>query len=195
MRRSVATLLLLAACAGEKGFGGTFAGTYQGEPVLLVLEVTGAGATGTMEWGGVEAVVSGTVEGNRIRGSVRQPQMGVEVPFEGTLDGDTIEWTYTYVAAGQKVPLTLTRTKAAPGRVDPQLVGRWRLADGAATFVFNADGTFERGVAKGRWRCEGGFLHLRPQGGGWAVQGRYVLSGDELAIYDRTETRELWRKG
>ncbi len=196
MRRPAATLpvLLLAACAGEKGFDGTFAGAYQGNPVLLVLEVQGASASGTMEWGGVEAVVTGAVEGNRIKGSVREPQMGVEVPFDGTLDGDTIDWTYHYVLAGEKVPLTLTRTKAAPPRIDPQLVGRWRAADGGAACVLHADGTFERGPARGRWKCEGAVLHTRAAGTGWVVWGRYVVSGGDLTVYGPKDTKELWRR-
>lgn len=188
--------LLLVACGGPKGFDGVFTGSYQGAPVTLILEVEGGSLSGTMELSGVEALVSGTVDGNRIKGTVRQPRMGVEVPFEAQLDGDTIDWTYTYVASGQKVPLTLTRTKgvAATGPVDPQLVGRWHGADGATTCVLNADGTFERGTTRGHWKCEGPILLTRAKGAGWAVWGRYVLSEGVLTVYDRDGAKQVWKR-
>jgi hypothetical protein len=198
VRRLVAILpALLVACGGAKGFTGTFTGTYQGKPVTLFLEVAGPNASGTMEWGGVEGIVAATIDGNRLKGAVRQPQMGVEVPFDATLDGDTIDWTYMYVVAGEKVPLKLTRTKEVPpkGQIDQQLVGRWRAADGGTTCVLAADGTFERGAERGRWMTEGAILHTRAVGAGWAVWGRYVLSGAELTIYDRDGAKQVWKRG
>jgi hypothetical protein len=122
--------------------------------------------------------------------------MGVEVPFDATLEGDRIDWTYTYVRSGEKVPLTLTRAKgaAAEGPVDPDLVGRWRRADGATTCALNPDGTFERGGTRGRWKCEGPVLSTRPRGSGWTVWGRYVVSGGDLTIYGRDGAREAWKR-
>jgi hypothetical protein len=195
--RLIAVLtLVLAACGGPGTFDGTFTGSYEGEPVALTLEVDGRGVAGTMRRGGVEAVVSGSVDRNRIKGTVRQPEMGVEVPFEATLAGDRIDWTYTYVRSGGKVSLTLTRAKgpAAEGPIDPQLVGRWLGTDGAANCVLNADGTFERGTDRGRWKAEGAILHTRATGAGWAIWGRYVLSGGDLTIYDRKGRKQVWKR-
>jgi hypothetical protein len=187
--------LLLAACgaaAPPKGFPGTFAGVHQGDPVTMTLEVEGGRLLGAMHWRGVNAVVSGEVAGNRAHGTVRQPVMGVEVPFDATLEGDVIDWIYTY-ASGEKVPLRLTRTTDAEdrGTIDPRIVGRWT---GAVLLVLNADGTFGRGTELGRWKCEGAVLHTRAEGGAWKPWGRYVLSGGDLTIYGPGESKQVFRK-
>jgi hypothetical protein len=196
-RAVVASLaLLLAACGHREGFDGTFSGTYQGDPVTLTLKVEGSALTGAMQWRGVNAIVAGTLEGNRAQGTVRQPVMGVEVPFDATLDGDSLDWTYTYVVSGEKVPLKLSRIDEAidRGAIDPDIVGRWEGADGTVA-VLNVDGTLTRGTARGRWKCEGSVLHTRADGGGrWEVWGRYVLADRELSVYAPDGVRQVFRR-
>jgi hypothetical protein len=157
-------VVALASCGGGGGFGGTFTGTVQGKPVILVLRTEGAKVSGTIRWMGTEAQVSGTIDGNRMAGTVRHPEHGFEAPFEATLEDDTIDWVYTFTnQLGEKnrFPFLLTRgDRAAPedaepgGSLDPQLVGRWfsdvggtgeSAAAGTTRLrcAFNADGTFE----------------------------------------------------
>ncbi len=162
-------VLALAACGGGGGFQGTFTGTVQGSPVTLVLRTDGAKVSGTIRWMGVEAKVSGTIDGGRMTGTVRQPEHGFEAPFDATLSDDTIDWVYTFTSPlGEKsrFPFTLTRgDKAAAeaaergGSLDPQLIGRWSSdvggtgASGSTVTTrircaLNADGTFEYGGAE-----------------------------------------------
>ncbi len=157
-------VLALAACGGGGGFEGTFTGTVQGSPVILVLRTDGAKVNGTIRWTGVEALVSGTIAGDEMTGTVRQPEMGFEAPFEATLRDDEIDWVYTFTSSlGEKnrFPFTLTRGEqsaartAEPGAsLDPDLVGRWCRDSGGAAgsgntetnrtrCAFHADGTFE----------------------------------------------------
>lgn len=191
----VAALLLLAACARkDKGFEGVFTGSYQGDRVTLVLKAEKGTLTGAMQLGGVRAQVTGTYEGKTAKGKTRHPVMGVEVPFDATIDGDTIDWTYTYVVSGQKVPLRLTRSSEieARGAIDPKIVGRWTSDDGLVVLMLNVDGTFERGAEKGDWRVEGSYLHTTA--GASKASVRYVLTDGDLTTYDSDGRRHVWSR-
>lgn len=194
MLRVAPLLLVLAACGGPKGFDGTFSGSYQGDPVVLRLSAEGKVLSGAMQWRGVNAVVAGTLDGNRATGTVRQPVMGVEVPFDAVLDGDSIDWTYTYVRSGEKVPIRLTREGPESTPIDPQIVGLWHGPDGATICVLNVDGTFGRGAEQGRWKAEGSVLSTRVEGKAWVAWGRYALAGEELAIYGPDQRKEVWKR-
>lgn len=200
--------LLLAACGGAT-FDGTFTGTFQEQPVTLILTEDGANVSGTIRWGGVEAQVSGTIEGDRVTGIVRQPQMGFEAPFEATLTDDLIDWVYTFTdQMGQKnrFPLTLTREGKAPprgdeprGQLDPQLVGRWYCDLGGTgasgntvttriRCALNADGSFEYGGAESVITTRDSFFGPgSPGGAGPAAVTRGEWKTEGQVIYSRVQ--------
>jgi len=193
----LAALLLAAACARkDKGYDGVFVGSYQGERVTLVLKAEKGTLNGAIQLGGVRAQVTGTYEGKTAKGKTRHPVMGVEVPFDATIDGDTIDWTYTYVASGQKVPLRLTRASEieARGAIDPKIVGRWTSDDGLTVLMLNADGTFQRNAEAGEWKVEGPYIHTATEAGGWRAWVRYVLADGDLTTYDADGKRHVWNR-
>ena len=160
--------LFLVACGSDPGFDGTFTGTNPaGQRVTLVLKQDGKTLSGTARVEGIEAEISGTVEGDRASGTVRQARMGFEATFQATLKGDGLDWTYTITdAAGEthQLPIAFTRAEQASGSearsdIDPQLVGRWYSEVGGTGISGNtvttrihsslgADGSFEYGGAE-----------------------------------------------
>lgn len=212
--RAFLPVLALAACGGGSSFEGTFTGSYAGQPVTLTLKEDGKRVSGTISWSGTEAQVSGTVEGERMTGDVRQPQMGFEAPFEATLKDDTIDWTYTLTDQfGQKnlLLLLLTREgKAAPkgaearSNLDPELIGRWYSDLGGTgasgntvttriRCALNADGTFEYGGAES-------VITLRdhpggpgsPGGSGPAAVTRGQWKSEGQVLYSRADGQGQW---
>jgi len=160
------SIVFLAACGGDS-LDGTFTGTWQGQPVVLTLSEDDERLSGTIRWNGVESSVSGAIDGDRLKGRVPAPQLGIELPFVATLKGDTIDWTYELAAQlGQDINFSLTRDGSASARegkerpsLDPQLVGRWYSDVGGTgasgntvttrlRCALNGDGTFEYGGAE-----------------------------------------------
>ena len=107
----LAVAVVVTACS-DPGFEGTFEGTYESQPVTLVLKREGTGIRGTIRWHGVEAQVKGSVEGTVATGTVRHPEMGFEGPFEATLTDDAVQWVFLFksqLGEVNRLPLTLFR--------------------------------------------------------------------------------------
>lgn len=206
-------VLLLAACGGAS-FDGTFTGTFQGQPVTLVLNEDGKTLSGTIRWVGTEAEISGTIEGERATGTVRQPQMGFETTFDATLKDDVIDWTFNFIDQfGQRnpQPLVLTREGKTPsgggearGALDPQLIGRWYCDLGGTgasgntvttriRCALNADGSFEYGGAESVITTRENFFGPGdPRGSGPAAVTRGQWKSEGQVLYSRADGQGQW---
>jgi hypothetical protein len=207
--RAILLALALASCGGPS-FDGVFKGSYQGQETVLALRQDGKTLSGTITWGGYDASVSGSVEGDRVTGTVRQPQLGIELPFEATLKDDTLDWTYRIedgmTGQTQRLALTFTRGGGEPsgsgearGGIDPRLVGRWYSDVGGTgasgntvttriRCALNADGSFEYGGAESVITLRENFYGPgNPGGAGPAgvVRGQWKAEGGIL--FSRTD--------
>ncbi len=174
------------ACAdGAPGFRGTFRGTSLGQQVEVVLEPKAGQVTGRVTVAGVACPFEGKAEGAALRGTATNPVLGLGVKIDARLEGDTLQWTAHFPDpfGGATNPVTVALTRAAaggsetaaqaaaPGAIDPRLVGNWRRTSSVrvqpgervnealnlTTDVYcrlAADGTFSFGGAQSAFSAE-----------------------------------------
>ena len=141
------SLLLLVALAfvcpmDAQDFSGQYTGTYNNDPVVLLLSTTAANTyAGTMSDGTLNYQVSATGAGNTLKGTCTEPTLGMNLDLTGILSGNNLQLSLSILGSTIQVALvkagspatTKPATKpaaaakpiAANASHDTALVGRW----------------------------------------------------------------------
>jgi hypothetical protein len=121
-------------------FSGQYTGTYNNDPVVLLLSTTAANTyAGTMSDGTLNYQVSATGAGNTLKGTCSEPTLGMNLDLTGILSGNNLQLSLSILGSTIQVALvkagspatTKPATKPAAKPIaantshDPALVGRW----------------------------------------------------------------------
>ena len=200
----------LAAVPGLAASATVYEAERHGVTTRLSLRLADGRFEGRLEEPGLALALRGTVQGRRLQGQVHEPVSGIAlVPMQAELRGDELLLQVQVSPSGPAESLSLRRVGAPPvaaarghaagstaaaagGRIDPQLVGRWRREShinspgGAGGFAsFSTVRTLELtadGQVQQRVRSVGG-------GGNWSHQ-----AGDTVEFSGLWQARggELW---
>ena len=141
------TLLLLAVLAfacpmDAQDFSGQYTGTYNNDPVVLLLSTIAANTyAGTMTDGTLNYQVNATGAGNTLKGNCTEPTLGMNLDLIGVLSGNNLQLSLSILGSTIQValvkagspattkpaskPATASKPLAANASHDPALVGRW----------------------------------------------------------------------
>lgn len=135
------SLLILVALAfvypmDAQDFSGQYTGTYNNDPVVLLLSTTAANTyAGTMSDGTLNYQVSATGAGNTLKGTCTEPTLGMNLDLTGILSGNNLQLSLSILGSTIQVALVkagspattkpAAKPLAANASHDPALVGRW----------------------------------------------------------------------
>ncbi len=212
MNRRHAIASLIGLCLTPAARASTREVAYESPgdtPVRLTLRIQDSEVEGVLEEGGVQLAVRGSLAGDRLQGSLREPLTGLRLGrVSGQLRGDDLDFAVRPSGGGEPSRLAMRRVgapatspaapaaaaaAAAAGTIDHALVGRWRWesqlnsAGGAGGFASFSTVRILALDADGRVR-----QWVRSSGGGatWShgsgeqleFSGRWQARGGELLV-------------
>ena len=147
-------LLGHASPAAGAGIDGVWRGIVDGESTVLTLQADGGNVTGVYGEGALRLDIRGTLDGQRLQATVREPNSGLDIARIGaSLSGDNlqaqIDAEHPHTGVKKSARATFRRDGAGaptgdvatsvPGALDRELIGTWlnekMINSGGANFA------------------------------------------------------------